>query len=190
MAMESVSLPRDNSLEELRVVIEEKKGEVKRKFTELKKLLEISENTATNRLDRIYTDVREVVERNERTVTQLEQAKNDLNSTLVDNTMNSFLQTTIQNFDDQIAKARNSACVVPKHISLRWSIEELKQSIENVCEVISSSTAETPVSTEQPNKVICTHNLRTKSLFLETCLSVRLCHTVVWVYVLHKVVTN
>ena len=140
MAMESVSLPRDNSLEELRVVIEEKKGEVKRKFTELKKLLEISENTATNRLDRIYTDVREVVERSERTVTQLKQAKIALNAAPADNDTTLFLQPTNQNIDNQIAKARNSVCVVPKHISLRWSIEELKQSIENVCEVISSST--------------------------------------------------
>ena len=140
MAVESVSLPRDNSLEELRVVIEEKKGEVKRKFTELKKLLEISENTATNRLDRIYTDVREGVERSERTVTQLKQAKIALNAAPADNDTTLFLQPTNQNIDNQIAKARNSACVVPKHISLRWSIEELKQSIENVCEVISSST--------------------------------------------------
>ena len=119
MAMESVSLPRDNSIEELRVVVEEKKQEAKKKFSELKKLLQISEDTTTNTLDKIYTDIREGIERNERTVTQLEQAKIALNSTLVDNNMTVLLQTTIRNFDTQIAEARNSACVVPKHILLR-----------------------------------------------------------------------
>ena len=149
MAMESVSLPRDNSLEELRVVVEEKKQEAKKKFSELKKLLQISEDTTTNTLDKIYTDIREGIERNERTVTQLEQAKIALNSTLVDNDTTLFLQETIQNIDAQIAKARNSACVVPKHILLRWELEDLKQSIENVCEVISS-TSEIPPFTLQP----------------------------------------
>ena len=153
MAMESVSLPRDNSIEELRVVVEEKKQEAKKKFSELKKLLQISEDTTTNTLDKIYTDIREGIERNEKTVTQLEQAKIALNSTLVDNNMTVLLQTTIRNFDTQIAEARNSACVVPKHILLRWKVEDLKQSIENVCEVISS-TSEIPVYTLQPNKVV------------------------------------
>ena len=153
MAMESVSLPRDNSLEELRVAIEEKKQEAKEKFSELKKLLQISEDSTTTKLDKIYTDIREGVVRNERTVTQLEQAKIALSSTLVDNNTTLFLQATIRNIDSQIAEARNSACVVPKHILLRWNIEDLKQYIENVCEVISSSTPEIPVSTRQTDKV-------------------------------------
>ena len=153
MAMESISLPRDNSIEELRVVVEEKKQVARNKFSELKKLLQISEDTATNTLDRIYTDIREGIERNEKTVTQLEQAKTALNSTLVDNDTTLFLQETIQNIDAQIAKARNLACEVPKHILLRWKVEDLKQSIENVCEVISS-TAEIPVYTLLPNKVV------------------------------------
>ena len=55
MAMESVSLPRDNSLEELRVEIEEKKQEAKIKFSELNKLLQISEDSTTTKLDKIYT---------------------------------------------------------------------------------------------------------------------------------------
>ena len=57
-------------------------------------------------------------------MTQLEQAKIGLNSTLVDNNTTVFLQATIRNFDAQIAEARNSACVVPKHILLRWKIED------------------------------------------------------------------
>ncbi|KAI6660849.1 hypothetical protein LOD99_13573 [Oopsacas minuta] len=140
MATGPVSLPRDNALAALRVIVEEKKGEVTRNFLELTTALKTSEDTVTKKLDEIYIDTRESVESNERTVTQLEQSKIAFQATLVDNKMNLFLQNTIQSIDGQIAEVRNST-TVPKQIYLRWRNEDVKQSIHKVCDVISSPAA-------------------------------------------------
>ena len=159
--MAPVSLPRDNSLQALRALVEEKKREVRDNFQELRTALQQCEDRAAGVLDRLYSDTMESVESSERTIQQLEEAKNAMQATLVDNKMNVFLQTTIQSIDAQISEVRNSTALVPKQIYLEWR-RDVKQSIQTVCKVISpgniSSATGNPEPIPQPVKEITVYS--------------------------------
>ena len=134
-----LSLPRNNSLQALRELVEDKKREVRDNFLELRTLLQQCEDSVTGRLDSIYSDTRNNVESSERIIQQMEQAKKPLQATIVDNKMNLFVQTTIQAIDAQIAEVRNSTALVPIQIQLQWRREAVKQSIQTFCSVVSPS---------------------------------------------------
>ena len=139
MATGLLSLPRNNSLQALRELVEDKKREVRDNFLELRTLLQQCEDSVAGRLDRIYSDTRNNVESSERTIQQMEEAKKPLQATIVDNKMNLFVQTTIQAIDAQIAEVRNSTALVPIQIQLQWRREAVKQSIQTFCNVVSPS---------------------------------------------------
>ena len=139
MAVSSVSQPRDNLLEALRMLVEERKEEVKGVFLELRTELEQCEEGVNKELCELYSDTRERVERDEKKIGKLETAKGNLQTDLVDNEFNSILQTTMDNFDAQIAEIRRSSITIPRYVELEWNKEELKKSIERVCRIVSSN---------------------------------------------------
>ena len=151
MATEPVSLPHNNSLQALRQLVEERMREVRDSFLELRTALQQCEESVAGSLDKLYSDTRESVESSERTIQQLEEAKNAMQATLVDNKMNVFLQATIQSIDSQIAEVRNSTALVPKRIQLEWR-RDAKQCIQTLCKVISS-TDDTSCGTGAPEPI-------------------------------------
>ena len=138
MTMSSVSQSRDNLLEALRMLVEERKKEVKEVFLELRTSLEECEAGVNSELCRIYSDTRDCVEREEKKIEKLRAAKGYLQTDLVDNEFNSFLQTTMDNFDAQIAEIQRTSVTIPRDFELEWNKEELKRSIERVCRIVSS----------------------------------------------------
>ena len=139
MAVSSVSQPRGNLLEALRMLVEERKKEVKEVFLELRTELEQCEERVNKELCELYSDTRERVERDEKKIGNLEKVKMSAQTNLVDNEFNSILQTTMDNLDAQIAEIRRSSITIPRNVELEWNKEELKKSIERVCRIVSSN---------------------------------------------------
>ena len=172
MAVSSVSQPRDNLLEALRMLVEEREKEVKEVFLELRTELEQCEEIVNKELCELYSDTRERVERDEKKIGNLEKVKMSAQTNLVDNEFNSILQTTMDNLDAQIAEIRRSSITIPR--KLEWNKEELKKSIERVCRIVSSNLdarqtvqASGVISHPYEEKRVLTEQVRLFSLIIQ-----------------------
>ena len=177
MAMSSLPQPRDNLLENLRILVEERKEEIKEVYLEMRTALEQCEERVSKELCEIYSDTRERVGRDERKIGKLETAKGNIQTDLVDNEFNSILQTTVVNFDAQIAEIRRTSVSIPRYVELEWNKEELKKSIERVCKIVSSNcdarkTVQTSDAISHPNeeKRVMVEQVRLLSVYIHVVL--------------------